>query len=135
MRLIDADALLKEFSERARAARNWKENAINNGNEEIAIRADATLAFLTEVKLTIEAAPTVAVDEEIERQREEMYQESKRLYYTARMLGVERPQGEWKENVFVGGFICSNCNGGYNTLPKTNFCPLCGARMKNGGST
>ena len=43
----------------------------------------------------IDNAPTVAVDEEIERQREEFYQSSKKLFDTARMLGVERPQGEW----------------------------------------
>lgn len=59
MRLIDADALLADFKARAIKARNWKENAILNGNEETTIRADATLAFLTEVKLTIDNAPTI----------------------------------------------------------------------------
>lgn len=59
MRLIDADALLKEFSTRAVSARNWKEEALNSGNEELVIRADATLAFLSEVKLTIDNIPTV----------------------------------------------------------------------------
>ena len=49
------------------------------------------------------------------------------------ILEPERPQGEWIENVFVGGFVCSNCNGGYNTLPKTKYCPLCGAQMVGGG--
>jgi hypothetical protein len=59
MRAIDADALLADFKARAIKARNWKENAILNGNEEATIRADATIAFLTEVKLTIENAPTI----------------------------------------------------------------------------
>lgn len=57
--LISRKALIKEFAVRARAARNWKESAINNGNDESAIRADAILSFLTEVKLTIENAPNV----------------------------------------------------------------------------
>lgn len=61
-RLIDADYLIKEFANRARAARNWKESALNSGNEESAIRADAVLSFLTEVKLTIDNAPTVTPD-------------------------------------------------------------------------
>jgi hypothetical protein len=59
MRLIDAETLLKEFEERARNARNWKEAALNSGNEESAVRADAVLTFLCEVKLTIEDAPTI----------------------------------------------------------------------------
>lgn len=59
MRLIDADALLEEFKARAVRARNWKVNALNSGNEEAVIRADATLAFLTEVKLTIENTTTI----------------------------------------------------------------------------
>lgn len=58
-RMIDANYLIKEFTDRARAARNWKESALNSDNEEAAIRADATLAFLTEVKLTIDNAPTL----------------------------------------------------------------------------
>lgn len=62
MRMIDADYLLKEFADRARAARNWKECALNNDNKEIAIRADAILSFLTEVKLTIDNAPTITPD-------------------------------------------------------------------------
>lgn len=75
MRLIDADALLADFKVRAINARNWKENAILNGNEEATIRADATIAFLTEVKLTIEKAPTI----EPELIRKEMYRELERL--------------------------------------------------------
>ena len=56
MRLIDADRLLTEFKERAEAAKRWQEAA---KDEEIKIRAAATLDFLTEVKLTIEKAQTV----------------------------------------------------------------------------
>lgn len=42
-RMIDANYLIAEFTDRARAARNWKESALNSGNEESAIRADAVL--------------------------------------------------------------------------------------------
>lgn len=59
MRLIDADKLCEEFKERQRAALRWKEKAILDGDEERQIRADATLAFLSEVKLTIDNAPTI----------------------------------------------------------------------------
>lgn len=59
MRTIDADALCEEFKRRQRAALRWKEKAILADDEEIKIRADAVLAFLSEVKLTIDNAPTV----------------------------------------------------------------------------
>lgn len=59
MRLIDADKLCEEFKKRQTAALNWKEQAIMNDNLEAEIRADAILTFLSEVKLTIDKAPTV----------------------------------------------------------------------------
>lgn len=59
MRLIDADNLCEEFKQRQKAALNWKEQAIMNDNLEAEIRADAVLAFLSEVKLTIDNAPTI----------------------------------------------------------------------------
>ncbi|MBO5816084.1 MAG: hypothetical protein J6R30_08255 [Bacteroidales bacterium] len=59
MRLIDADALCEVFKRRQRAALRWKENAILADNEESRIRVDAVLAFLSEVKLTIDNAPTL----------------------------------------------------------------------------
>lgn len=58
-RLINANALCKEFKKRQQAALRWKEKAILDCDEERQIRADATLAFLCEVKLTIDNAPTV----------------------------------------------------------------------------
>ena len=65
MRLIDADKLCEEFKRRQRAALNWKQQAIMNDNLESEIRADAVLGFLSEVKLTIDNAPTIATDEDI----------------------------------------------------------------------
>lgn len=100
MRLIDADALCEEFRMRQKAALNWKEGAILANDEEIIIRADATLVFLTEVKLTIDNAPT-----------------------------VERPQGEWLHPYVTDiACECSICHVQMPTY-RFNFCPNCGAEM------
>lgn len=72
-RLIDANALCEEFKERQKAALRWKEKALLDGDEERIIRSDATLAFLTEVKLTIDNAPT------IERSKDKWIPVSERL--------------------------------------------------------
>ena len=57
--LISREYLYKEFKQRQNAALRWKEKAILDGDEERKIRADATLCFLSEVKLTIDNAPTI----------------------------------------------------------------------------
>ena len=59
--LISRSALTKDFQDRLRKAHNWKENALNRGDDEIAIRADATINFICEVIMTINNAPTVEV--------------------------------------------------------------------------
>ena len=114
MRIIDADKLAEEFKRRHRAALRWKEEALINGNEESVIRADATLAFLSEVKITIDNAPT------IERPRPT----------------IERPRGEWVKNndtVFINRFNCSLCGRLiFEPKDKNNFCPKCGAYMRGG---
>lgn len=79
MRLIDADALKEDFKARLEKAKNWKENAINRGDDELVIRATATIDFICEVIMTINNAPTVE----------------------------ERPQGEWKLHGMI--WYCSNC--------------------------
>ncbi|MBQ1293482.1 MAG: hypothetical protein IIY21_05555 [Clostridiales bacterium] len=102
-RLIDADKLCEEFKERQRAALRWKEKAILNGDDERSIRADATLAFLLEVKLTIDNAPTVD----------------------------ERPHGKWimnKTSARGRNYTCTNCK--KVSRNKYNFCPNCGADMR-----
>lgn len=109
MRLIDADVLLEEFKTRAIKARQWKESAILGDNHEATIRADATLAFITEIKLTIEGAPT-----------------------------VEPKKGKWiliKTNYDDGGnnfYKCSNCNHGdtHSGSTKVPYCWYCGADMR-----
>ena len=57
--LISREALKKDFKSRLEKAKNWKENALNRGDDEIVIRADATIDFICEVLMTINNAPTV----------------------------------------------------------------------------
>lgn len=56
MRLIDADAFAEEMKNRQESARRWAMEATDN---ETAIRADAVLRFLSEVKLTLDEMPTI----------------------------------------------------------------------------
>lgn len=137
MRQIDADALLKEFKARAVSARNWKERAIMEKNEEAIIRADATLAFLSEVKLTIDNAPTV--DTYTEDDVQYAIREGHQVGYEMAKAKFERPTGEWKDHRW-----CSNCGCGiptdvYGTSiteEEAHFCVECGARMEaENGST
>lgn len=139
-RLIDANYLIAEFTDRARAARNWKVGAINSSNEEAAIRADAVLSFLTEVKLTIDNAPTIN-----DKAYAIGYAAGSREGYKK---GIEdaRPKGIWLESkkaaFGLDCFICTNCHTEIKDMPTAmrtpiyNFCPNCGAKMKRrqGGS-
>lgn len=52
---------------------------------------------------------------------------------------MDRPKGEWKENVTFykgcskcGAYVWSNLNGLYLNPRKLNFCPNCGADMRGG---
>jgi hypothetical protein len=142
-RLIDADALCEEFKERQRAALRWKEKAILDGDEEISIRADATLSFLSEVKLTIDNAPTVKVPENevncvLTMFGECSYDETgcsdcKIKEHIRKALKNERPKGKW---LFNGNeWECSRCKNipWYNKSPMESnydFCPYCGADMR-----
>ena len=58
-RLIDEDAFAAEMRQRQTAAEDWLRDALEADNEEAAIRADAILSFLCEVKLTMEKMPTI----------------------------------------------------------------------------
>ena len=55
-RLIDADAFAAEMKKRQEEAEKWLREA---KDRETAVRADAVLSFLCEVKLTLDAAPTI----------------------------------------------------------------------------
>ena len=114
MKLIDADKLLLEFKERAEAAERWQETA---KDEEIKIRAAATLDFLTEVKLTIEKAPTV--DKGYYEGHVDGMLQAEKLY--------ARPIGEWLED--SGNIACSHCHAIW-LYRRTNYCPNCGADMR-----
>lgn len=57
--LISREALKEDFKTRLEKAKRWKENAINRGDDEIVIRATATIDFICEVIMTIDRAPTV----------------------------------------------------------------------------
>lgn len=106
--LISREALKAEFKRSANRVRNWKEGALNNGNDESAIRADAVLAYLTEVKGIIDNAQAVE---------------------------PKRPQGKWiKTPDLFRDRICSNCKQQipYSKLGK--FCVECGADMRKGGN-
>ena len=131
MRLIDADALKEDFKARLEKAKNWKENALNNSDDELVIRATATIDFICEVIMTINNSPTVELfcsylsDGEVRQPCVEA--PCKR----------ERMQGEWiKWNFKTFGamgdweYKCSNCEKVYGG--EYNFCPNCGARMKGG---
>jgi hypothetical protein len=115
MRLIDADALSGEFKRRVVSARNWKERAIMEKNEEAIIRADATLAFLSEVKLTIDKAPTV------ERPQGDLISRSalKKYKFTTQIAnGVELEDIEVVpvasiDNAPTVNTTCPNCDSGY----------------------
>ena len=55
-RLIAADAFAVEMKKRQEEAEKWLREA---KDRETAVRADAVLSFLCEVKLTLDAAPTI----------------------------------------------------------------------------
>ena len=129
-RLIDANKLKEDFQDRLRKARNWKENALNNGDDEIVIRADATIGFICEVIMTIDNAPTVEPicpylsDDEVKR--------------PCLQAPCDRQKGEWIElqrGIHVTDYKCSCCgrtvrdDTGYDVSKDYPFCH-CGADMR-----
>lgn len=146
-RLIDADLLCEEFKGRQRAALRWKEKAILDGDEERSIRADATLAFLSEVKLTIDKAPTVDTDlseysdklwkEAYERGHKRGYKEGYEQAILDGKTNFSRPKGEWIrpkswEDEYKG-VVCSNCGKKFDIIewsPEMFFCYNCGSDMR-----
>ncbi len=134
MRLIDADALCGEFKRRAVSARNWKERAIMEKNEEAIIRADATLAFLSEVKLTIDNTPTV--DAYTEDDVKTAIKEGHEVGYEMAKAKFERPQGEWIFKHNSSDVWCSVCDISLESNLcegiRFRYCPNCGADMRGG---
>lgn len=102
MRLGDLDALKTDFQHRLEKAKRWKEHAVLDCNEEIEIRATATIDFIIEVIMTINNAPSIE----------------------------ERLQGEWLKNAHEI-YKCSLC-GAFGNPNYFRFCPECGAYMRGG---
>lgn len=135
-RLIDADKLCEEFKERQRAALRWKEKAILDGDEERQIRADATLAFLSEVKLTIDNAPTIEYSKNSLDYDYGFAEGLKR----AREKYEGRPHGKWikinpESRGYAEFFRCSNCLSNvqlsyWGKECEYDYCPNCGADMR-----
>lgn len=67
-RLIDAEAFAKEMKARQESAYEWLREAKDH---DTAIRADAVISFLCEVKLTLDTAPTIIEAEEQEANDEQ----------------------------------------------------------------
>ena len=59
MRLIDADAFVKEINDRIEAAIKWGTNAIADRNEEMRTRAEQAVATFCEASLTAKNMPTI----------------------------------------------------------------------------
>ena len=109
VRLIDANALKEDFKTRLADCNEWIGKA---KNKETKIRASAIKAFIIEVIMTIDNAPTVNG-----------------------IVGfVERPKGKWK---FIqgattqGSLKCPFCDYRDYRNTNSNFCPNCGAKMRS----
>ena len=103
--LISRSTLKEDMKSRISACNEWIEKA---KDKETKIRASTVKAFIAEVIMTINNAPT-----------------------------VERPHGEWKVYGKQGGIpitdMCSNCRYEMKWYKnKYKFCPNCGADMKGG---
>ena len=104
--LISRSTLKEDMKSRLSACNEWIEKA---KDKETRIRASTVKAFIAEVIMTIDNAPT-----------------------------VERPQGEWKRGEF-GSYcsICGYAEYRYlgtGSKHDHNFCPECGADMRKGGA-
>ena len=116
--LISRNALKKDFKERLAKCDEWIEKA---KDKETRIRASTVKAFIAEVIMTIDNAPTVETKTTYDVNR--AYD---RGYITA-MNAYARPKGEWKIEMDVY-CICSECNN--KEVKFSNYCPNCGADMR-----
>lgn len=129
VRLIDAEALKSDFQDRLRKAKNWKENALNKGDDELVIRAEAAIDFICEVIMTIDNAPTVELTEE--QAIDKLHETGWLIRHDKEM--TERQKGEWimnKTSVRGRNYTCTACE--KVSRNKFHFCPNCGADMRKG---
>ena len=121
MRLIDADALMGRFVEKAYQIQD--RHGVKLGEK--------WLLDYDEIKAVIDNAPAI-----------ELTELCKSCQYLKDCETCEeklRPQGEWEyvqydANPNIGNWHCSECrlivSGKYNQKPGYNFCPRCGAQMR-----
>lgn len=109
MRLIDADALIKNYFDRCRTEFEVINHCISDEN----------------VVHIIQNAPTVFDDNAYSQGYKQGTCDSKN----------DRPQGEWIDEG-IRGYVCSACGDRLAFSDEydyqTNFCPNCGAKMEGG---
>ena len=135
--LISREALKKDFKERLAKCDEWIEKA---KDKETKIRASAVKAFIAEVIMTIDNAPTVELTEsEVQEVLNKRCMTAVANEYLIALHGkTERPQGEWIVLVDADNIQtckCSICgrmvdiaNREFDKFP---YCH-CGAKMKGG---
>ena len=100
MRLGDLDALKEDFKSRLADCNEWIEKA---KDKETKIRASTVKAFIGEVIMTIENAPTVdKIDEYVEAFKKGMAE-----------IDDARSKGEWiygEDDCGQDGWFCSECD-------------------------
>ena len=130
IRLIDANALKEDMKSRLSYCNEWGENA---KDKETRIRASAVKAFIVEVVMTINNAPTV--EPTFGLFREMLCSECEKNCMECK---EKRPQGEWIETqrgIHVTDYKCSCCgrtvmdDTGYDVSKDYPFCN-CGADMR-----
>ena len=136
--LISRNALKKDFKERLAKCDEWIEKA---KDKETRIRASAVKAFIAEVIMTIDNAPTVEptfkpianVTFDTEKLKKLTDEIVERIKSGEIVLQDERPKGEWiidqEGNDYSCTFVtCPFC--GERHCCKMNFCGNCGADMR-----
>lgn len=132
--LISREALKEDFKSRLALCNDWIEKA---KDKETKIRASAVKAFIGEVIMTIDNAPSVNVKDQIAGAYNEGYMCGNKEAEKA------RPQGEWikitKNGTIPVEYICSVCGrkifDNYElSVPQSVYYPFChcGADMRGG---
>lgn len=130
--LISREALKEDFKSRLAACNEWIEKA---KDEETKIRASAVKAFIAEVVMTINNAPTVPLPD---------FKEGYKQAIIDGKTNFSRPQGKWIGDTdyesfqgYYEAYKCNKCSYGLHWRDYyTNdykFCPNCGADMRKGG--
>ena len=125
--LISRSTLKEDMKSRLSACNEWIEKA---KDKETKIRASAVKAFIAEVIMTIDNAPTVETytEEDMKRTIKENFD----IGYEMAKNKYERPKGKW---LIEGGttlhYACSECGCAGDEWDK--FCKHCGAKMSMRG--